>query len=199
MTIDQVIELGKINYDSSVFSLDYWIWWVIIILLLIIELSIWLFDSFLDNEEVKGKCILLSVIVFMCLLGWNGLADMNKEEELIEKWKSEVAYPYISKLPEEKREVVYIKIDPELSHKKTGGWLYTYSTEVQRTPLTISFKGNGVETYTNWYETHMELSHEQRPYVTFKRLERDLGHNVNKGLYDVKVYLPDSYQFIEIK
>lgn len=200
MTIEQVIELGNIDYDTSIFAMRYWIWWTIITILVIIEIVL-LYISFQEEELVEG-----TGLFFFAPLGLLGLlllvnlaSDINKENELIEQWKKEIALPYISTLPIEKSEVVYIKIDPELSHKVSGGLFYTYSTEIQRTPLTVSFKGNGVETITNWYETHMELTDSQTPQIEYKRLTNDLGNDMNAGLYDVKVYLPNSYMFTDIK
>jgi hypothetical protein len=200
MTIDQVIELGRIDYGTTIFAWRYWIYWTLILIFLTIEIFIWKWSfSNYEVKENRGGGLLACAIIFLLLVIVNSIHDSNKEDKLIDKWKEEIAYPFIAQLPEDKKEIIYIKIDPELSHSVQGGFFYTYSNEVQRTPLTVSFKANGVETHTDWYETHMELTNEQQPHIIFKRLEKNLGHGISKGLYDTRVYLPDTYKFTDIK
>jgi hypothetical protein len=140
------------------------------------------------------------MLPFALLCGYLVNQDMEEESSLVTKWKQEVAMSFIQSLPTEKHEVVFIKIEPQLSHNVQSSLLrYTYSVPVKLTPLTISFKGNGIETYTDWYEAHMELTKEQQPYVTYKKLDRDLGNGIQAGMFDVKVYLPESYKFTDIK
>lgn len=45
----------------------------------------------------------------------------------------------------------------------------------------------------------MKLSETEKPYVEFKRVEKDLGHDFDKGFYDMQIYLPENYPFNEIK
>lgn len=200
MNVEQVIKLGEeISVNFSMFDFGkYWIPWTIIAALAVIQVLIFKFK----NEEKTEVSITPIALIAIMLCGFflvDSVLNSVKEEELIEKWKQEVAYPYIKSLPEEQHEIVYLKIDPELSHDVRSNLFYTYSEEVRRTPLTFSFKGNGVETYTNWIEAHMKLSEQSKPYVSFKRLTTELGHNINPGYYDVKIHLPESYEFTDIK
>jgi hypothetical protein len=122
------------------------------------------------------------------------------KEKQINKWKEEVAYPYINSLPIEEKEIVFIKIDPELSHDVERSLFYTYSTPVQLTPLVITYiDDGGAATITRWTETKMKLTDKEKPYIKFQELKKDLGNGVDKGLYNVRVYLPRNYKFTDIK
>lgn len=192
MNLQQVIEAGRINVDTSIFSESIW-WWIVIGGLLLLSMLFY-------KWEVDGTGFIgLAVIVFILLCIVNEGNDEEKKQQLIEQWKQQYAYPYINSLPTQKKEIVYIKIDPELGYDVQSNEWYTYSVPVKLTPLTISFKGNGIETYTNWYESHMELTKEQKPYAEYKKLDVDLGNGVNAGMYNTKVYLPESYSFTDIK
>lgn len=200
MSIDQVIEIGNINYETSIFAWRYWICWIIVLVLILGEVGVWIGEH---NEEKlfsnKLKNFGLAVVVIIFLYFVNEFSDYTERNKLIDEWKYNVAMPYISQLNEYKKDIIYIKIDPELSHSTSGSFLYTYSNEIHRTPLVVSFKNDGITTITNWFETSMELTDGQTPYITYKWLDVDLGNGINKGMYDIKIHLPDSYKFTEIK
>lgn len=112
-------------------------------------------------------------------------------------WEEKIVAPYIEALPTEKREAVYIKIDSELTNKIQHR--YTSDKTIERTPLTVTFKENGLTTQTNWMEAHMELADEETPYVTYQYVPKKLGKGISKGYYNLKVYLPKNYKFTDIK
>ncbi|WPS85615.1 hypothetical protein SMD22_00720 (plasmid) [Brevibacillus halotolerans] len=112
--------------------------------------------------------------------------DTAYHEELY-KWEK-IVNPYIESLPFEKKEIVFIKIDTELESEVSGhsvwGIGYTNSAVVERTPLTISFKdGENIITRT----------------IEYQGLKVDLGHGFEPGIYNAKVYLPQSYSFTNLK
>lgn len=147
-------------------------------------------------------CFFVMIFHMMLNHGFN-----KKQSELgVESWRNQYAIPYINSLPKEKHEVIFVKIEASSSQKIKDNGLWLYSQEVQRTPLTISFKGDtGIETQTYWYATDMSLTPEQRPYVEYTVLPEDLGAdkegNVQfwAGRYNHKIYLPENYQFTDIK
>ena len=130
----------------------------------------------------------------------------EKVEKGIEQWKQEYAIPYINSLPKEKHEIVFMKIEANSSQKIKDNGLWLASQEVQRTPMTISFKGNtGIETQTYWYATDMSLTPEQKPYIEYTVLPEDIGIDEQgnagfwAGRYNHKIYLPENYEFKDIK
>lgn len=200
MTIDEVIKLGKEASEKvsvSIFDIPVWAWIVLILLALI---SIPLIST--DPENIIG-IFFMWFIITMLLLFYTNVKEQEITKGKISAWKAEIAKPYIESLDVEQREVVFIKIDPELSHEVYGsssfGSGYTRSEEVQRTPLTVSFKENGITTLTNWYETRMELTEEAKPHIKYQKLNRDLGNGIKKGFYNIEINLPDSYEFTDIK
>lgn len=203
MTIDQVIAQGNIHYNLHLFSWGNWIWWTVIAFFLIIEILIWFASSW--DEEVEGGrgamffCAMLVFVVFWLISTVN---STNHENQLIEKWKKDVAYPYIQSLPEQQGEIIYIKIEPQIQY--TGllsiGWGYRAITREMLQPLTISYKKDkGIVTQTSWYNADMSLTSNVSPYVKYQVLPRDLGNGVNAGIYYPTVYLPNNYKFTDIK
>lgn len=155
-----------------------------------------------DTDEIS----LPILMVVMVLLSAGIVVHNNQKDEYnnkINEWRSTYAKTYVESLPKEKKEIVFIKINPELGTQVninnfwTSG--YTIKSSVERTPVTVSFKDNGIKTRTDWYETHMELTKEEKPFIEFQRLTKDLGNKVNAGLYNVKIYIPESYKFNDIK
>lgn len=41
----------------------------------------------------------------------------------------------------------------------------------------------------------MELSDHAKPYIEYQHLQKDLGSQVKAGLYNVKVYIPESLKY----
>jgi hypothetical protein len=195
MTLQEVIQAGQIDVSINIFQITAW--WVWILLIFFISLGLYASKHWMVGTELF--CVLGIIITVSGIFTNYQFTKSKIEKDQLEKWRQQYVIPYINSLPKEKKEVVFIKIDPELSHNVKGNYFYTYSVPVKLTPLTISFKGNGIETYTNWYEAYMELTKEQKPYVEFVRLNQSLGNGYDAGLYNVKVFLPETYQFTDIK
>lgn len=194
MTVDQVIELGRnaeVVRDVHWFSAPWWVW------IVCIGLIVWIFVLLSDGHMNTPAFLML--VVFIIFIG---NTDMTEDDQ-ISKWEKRVAAPYVNSLPVERKEIVFIKIDPEMTTDTKGSFLYGSgyidSRVVEKTPLTVTFKDNGVVTRTDWYQTKMELTKNEKPYIEFQRLDRSLGHSFKKGLYNVRVHLPESYEFTDIK
>lgn len=194
VTVDQIIELGRnaeVVRDIHWFSAPWWVWVVCTGLIVwVILLFAW------DHVLSPGLLICIAIVTFATH------TDMTVDDQ-ISKWEKKVAAPYVNSLPVERKEVVFIKIDPEMTAKTQGRLLYGSgyidSRVVEKTPITVSFKDNGVVTRTDWYQTKMELTKNEKPYIEFQRLDTNLGHSFKKGLYNVRVHLPESYEFTDIK
>ncbi|WP_442637861.1 hypothetical protein [Rossellomorea marisflavi] len=193
MTQEEVIRLGQkaLEVDGSVWVKVGLVGMVIGVIIFIIAIGT-------VSPTGGGLAMIFGILGFFAFIG-GSFSDSNIKDNQVAKWNKEVATPYIESLPVEKRNVVYIKIDPELTSETEGSFYYTTSKTVERTPLTFSFKENGLTTLTNWYETHMELTDEEKPYVTYQYVPKKLGEGVEKGFYNVKLYLPENYEFTDIK
>ncbi|WEG18597.1 hypothetical protein PQ478_08945 [Alkalihalophilus pseudofirmus] len=211
MTASEVIKLGQDieKIDLGMFSqLSLNIVLIILGFLVAgIALGYWAHvDPFSEFFRAFGSLSLIGIGVAL-ILCWCFLFPNQKAEELyqeeIEQWRVNYVIPYIESLPLDQREIVYIKIDTEIHSDVKGqsSWFYGYTrtSEVHRTPLTISYKSNGIVTETNWYETYMELTDQEKPYIEFNYLDQSLGHGVTAGKYNSKIYLPESYEFTDIK
>lgn len=202
MNVEKVIQLGKDMVEIG----GVWDIWFYLGVIVSLGGIILVFVAFLlhqDSLEVKHKVLglvglLITVIgaITVCVTSQHSI-DFKEEQTV--KWKEEVAKPYISTLSIQSKEVVFIKINTEISQKMTGNHYYT-SKEVKRTPLTISFKeDDGLTTLTNWYETKMVLTDKEEPYVEYQYVQKNLGHGYKQGYYNVKIFLPKDYKFTDIK
>ncbi|WPS85616.1 hypothetical protein SMD22_00725 (plasmid) [Brevibacillus halotolerans] len=204
MDINQVIELGKqIQAPSNMFGLGAWgTLGVLAIAMLIVGFIVIYFGfTYCEGFLPLGFLALISGIF---LLFGNEIIEIKqareKYSENVERWKREFVTPYIDSLPKEKKEIVFIKIESELSSDTVSNRWYTYMSEVKRTPLTVSFKeNNSITTLTDWYDASMELTNEKEAFVEYQKVPVNLGHGMDAGYYNLNVHLPDSYKFIEIK
>jgi hypothetical protein len=201
MDINKVIEAGsKIQEPHFEFHFPIWgvLVGVVVCLLILIMMSI------SGTTGAIGGLLMIGIFIGIIAVGVQ-MYDTYQQKTTaygvdIDKWKKEYVYPYINELPLEKKEIIFIKIDPELGIDILGYSHYSHIQTKERTALTISYKDDGsIITKTEWYETSMELTNEAKPYVQYQQLSKDLGHNMKAGIYNSKVYLPESYTFNGIK
>lgn len=206
MSINEVIESGKniVKPEFGLFSqfTDTTWGWVIAAIAIALIFMVLAYRS--DNPLSYAIHFTFSMVagmvvayaIFIRVFVDVDIAENDAYEANVEKWRNEVAIPYIESLQTEKKEIVFIKIEPETSSYRNS---YTHSSVIERTPITVSYKDNGVVTRTSWFETYMELTDDEKPYIEFQRLTQDLGHDVKAGVYNSKIYLPESYEFTDIK
>jgi hypothetical protein len=198
MTIEQVIQAGHFKtehyFDWS--STTTWGWFGFIFF---IVLAAFVALIFLACDGPTGAILsILAIPVVFMMMGSN-FTEFNKP-----KWENEYVKPYYNSIEKQKHEIVFVKIDPEISNITSGDLVFgtgSISTDTKKlTPLVVSYKDEGkVITYSNWLDTQMVLTDQDSPYIEFKRVPRDLGHDYNAGIYEVKVYLPEGYKFTDIK
>jgi hypothetical protein len=204
MSIDQIIKMGeKIIAPDLMSNINTNLGLMLIFLLFCVIMSALGCLMFGATGAMGGFLlgILISLIVFGSgIVGKHNYDDaLEKYLEDVEEW-SVIANLYVSSLPKEKKEVVYIKIDPELGDNVSLWSSNIDSSEIKRTPITASFiDGDQIVTETQWFETTMELTDEEKPYIEYQALTKDLGHGINAGIYNAKIHLPRSYRFGEIK
>ncbi|MFF2531436.1 hypothetical protein ACFVS2_21250 [Brevibacillus sp. NPDC058079] len=113
----------------------------------------------------------------------------------INEWRQTVAKPYIESLPIERTAITFFNVNPNLIDKRNRGTIgetrYTRESKEIRTPLVVIYADEGkLETITYWIETAMELP-KNEGYIEFQTVPKDLGHGVNAGIYNARVYLPN--------
>ena len=204
MTADDVIRLGKeadVTFDVNLFDLSSgeYIMIGVCVVVYVFLASLHIKMGAETKVFLMGMGFVLFLAVTIILTG-----SMDIKHDRIASWETNVALPYIEQLPVEEYEIIYIKIDPELSHNTSGvhvaGFGTTSSDVSELTPLTLSFKKDGhVNTMTEWVYTEMTLSTKAKPYIRYQELNQDLGHNIQKGKYNMNVYLPEDYSFSTIE
>lgn len=213
MKLEEVIELGK---QSNVVREIHWLsgsFWssivlTISILYLIYSICRAIIKTFQTRRSFRSKTFIfhfnpISVALVSISLIFYLLSVKIEIRDEVDKWKNEVVKPYIESLPIEKKEIVFIKIDPELDYRIDERYILgtgrTTISAVEKTPVVVSYKDKGIVTKAFWYETDMDLTKKDKPYIEFQKLEHDLGHGIEPGIYNVKIHLPESYEFTEIK
>ncbi|MCA1066156.1 hypothetical protein QTG56_25180 (plasmid) [Rossellomorea sp. AcN35-11] len=204
-TVEEVIELGQFSFWEVVTASPK----TLIILILLLPLLYLIYAvyegiseykkySFVDSNDIINH-ILIFLMIFVAGSVVFSLQFFETREHLVEIWKSEIAYPYIESLDEQKSEIVYLKFDPEIETSTQGMWSLDKTNE-QLTPMTIAYKDNtDVKNLTQWMDTSMILTDEEDPFVSYVVLEKDLGNGVDMGIYLPEVYLPEDYKFTDIK
>ncbi|MFF2532335.1 hypothetical protein ACFVS2_25835 [Brevibacillus sp. NPDC058079] len=195
MDINQVIEMGSQIPETFMYG-KYTI--------VGLFLSVFGGAIFLSGAIVKRYVVPAIIGGCMFFLGsglFVAMKDIEKDAHVqdVERWKKTVVKPYIDSLPKEKKDIVFIKIESQLATESGGNRWYIDSSEVKLTPLTVSFKDEDITTLTSWYNASMKLTNEEKPYIEYQKVPRYLGHGVDAGYYNVKVHLPETYTFTEIK
>jgi hypothetical protein len=210
MTLESVIEAGKHVVRPDLPWYSEFTWGISLTVLFLFVIGVLLIIWSIADDGMGGRISFGIILIIIGLIGFGGTILMSnfKEGDIydarVKAWKSDYARPFIESLPKEKREIVYIKVDPELAEKTAGEYLwgngYTHSTEVKKIAFTVMYKdGTHFQQKTNWYDASGELTKEEKPYIEFQRLPKNLGHGIKAGDYNSKVHLPDNYQFTDIK
>lgn len=203
MTLDDLILRGG---EVTSLKLSLWgnipIWgWIMIMLATVVLFFI--VRDFIYWGEYFAATVLTSIYLAICFVVVAVLFTKEEPNPEYDKWLSD-AHQAIEELPVESYEIVYIKIDPEMS-SDIGGVFFLGSgsihTKIERaTPVTVAYKdGDEVFVETFWANTNMKLSEDDTPYLAFHNLPKSLGHGIEKGWYNPVVHLPRNYEFKEIK
>lgn len=190
MTKEQVIKAGEKIVEGEIpsyFQSIYFFGFIGVVVLLVIALIVYriMFDLlFMPFAFVTLVALFLSM-VFSFTSGdfHEPFMTYNKE---VEEWKKEVVEPYIESLPTKERELTTVILDTA----KFNGTTYT-----DQLPLIISYKENGKTVTTSGvYDIEERLEEGENPYLEYRRLNDELGHDVNPGSYNIKIVLPKNFK-----
>lgn len=221
---DRVIENGKLDGFEFMWSDYSWLFYVGLLLPMIILIAVvmsfvsaYKVDKFTFEKDgvVRNRVRIVvddfSYILFSCFYGilflisvtvvfaYMGVVNSERVDAEVDDWKRTDVVELFDKLPTSRGEVVYLKLDPELA--VSDDRLGNVKDTIELTPLVISYKDDDgkVFTITEWVDAKMALSDSEDAYIEYKKLEKNLGNDVNAGVYDIVVYLPKDYKFTEIK
>jgi hypothetical protein len=193
MSLSHVIASGYISYWHYFFT-D---WWTYVGIVLTIGLF-WLANT-VFYDDFWGPNLFTCFLGVVSIGSIFGIAAYNQSCAQGE-WQTNIAYPYISSLPTQHRDVVYLKVQ-DTSETTGGGGLFTfYVSSHDITHVLVLYKDNGtVQKLDVTAKLAMELSSGELPYITYQQLPQDLGNNVNAGMYNIVIHLPKNYKFDTIK
>lgn len=204
--MDQIKELQMRAEEVSSIKLSLWgnipIWaWIVvvaIILILIAHIKSEMKHGFILEAVLASIFWLFATFVVLVILFTRVLDNPEYGE-----WLSD-SHDFLEGVPTERYEVLYIKIDPEMSSKTSGVFFLGVGdirTKIERaTPVTVAYKDKDeVAMKTFWSSTNMQLGEDESPYLTFQDLPEDLGHGIEAGWYNPVIHLPSNYQFTDIK
>jgi hypothetical protein len=203
MNLEKVIELGNQikapELKLFIFDMPVLVVFGIIVILIAIAAS---------THGITSHFAFLAAI-FLALGGsiyhlvstpLNYTEQVKEHLQELEEWKTETADPFIESLPNKTQELAYVKISPDSANTD---FYHTDSNtkDTKRVRLTVAYtdtEGNLV-TKTGWIEAKMTLDEKAKPYMDYKQLDKSLGNELSKGLYNAKIYLPKNFTFTEIK
>lgn len=206
MYVEKVIEQGK-NIDKpkiNIFSEFNWVRNYIIFMNGLIGVILLLWNHFHSGgHPLRLLGLFFIVSSFLYVFSVIELSVENRDgtyRDKITEWKNFMVEPYIESLPKNRMEVISVKIKPELSHKLEGYYNWrdnvTDSVEVHQMPLTVTFKDRDqILTLTNCFGISMNLTDEETPYIEYQTLNVGLGHGIELGNYNLKLFLPANYTF----
>jgi hypothetical protein len=139
---------------------------------------------------IDATTFVFSISVALSFFGFlfndNYSENIIKHTKEIADWREEIVYPYIESLPPLERELDTVILNT--TEMKTG-------TYIDKLPLIISYTKNGKTITTSGvYPIEKSLADGEKPHLNYKRLNTELGHNVNKGDYFEKVILPKNFK-----
>jgi hypothetical protein len=185
----QIIEPVEQNFNTS--------FYFVITIFLGVCIFVLLVNSLLSKENVVFFWSSIAIALFIWLFLFffyecNREAEVEYRESEVEyrmkinQWTEEIAYPYIESLPTMERELDTVILDTQMVKGKT------YTNEL---PLIISYteKGKTITTSAT-YEIEKRLKDGEKPVLEYKRLNSELGHDVTKGDYFLKIILPKNFK-----
>lgn len=188
--IDKVIEAGKITEPHySLFQLEY----LSILILAIVSILIL-------NQFKKGKRQLLLVsavfLIFTTTMISSSLNDYNASKITYAKevaiWQDLDAKNYIKGLEKKTKEISYFKISKE-QPPQSEFWYGSKSFIHNDILMFATITYNEDETISGWFLINEDLKPNEKPYIEYVELEKDLGNLIDKGFYNVIVHLPSDY------
>lgn len=146
-----------------------------------------------DKNMIAGVSVLIILNLMLC--GANAVSTYKESKityaEEISLWK-ESAKEYITSLESKNTEITYFKI----SKDQPPASEFWYGNKSTINPELLFFTTvtleNG-ETVSGWYLIKEDLTPADVPYIEYLEVEKDLGHSIEKGLYNGVVHLPSDY------
>ncbi|WP_193065437.1 hypothetical protein [Oceanobacillus oncorhynchi] len=205
MTIDEVKQLYDEYYDYGLTEFmelyhrteSLYRWWapVLVSSILIFILAILIYRM---KSNYRGKRVIKEILIpvigstgiltFLLLIGLFILTsyDVVKTNHTADdRWKAEVAYPYINNLPQEKGSIAYIEIDN------------TDNSEVNKTFVNMGFYDSDghLQNVSDYALISNELPEIDEPYVLYHFLDEDLNWDLEKGYYNLEIYVPNDFDW----
>lgn len=196
MTLQQVLEAKEKMVGGS--PEEYHFLSIFLIFVFVGGLLLIFLHLISDSYDTWSIRVILGIVMAIGgLLGATFFLNQTDDFENTQYklWKKQIAVPFIEGLPVEKRDIVFVKIDTKASTKNSTTSFYTHPNDSRLTPLLIGFNEEELITERGNYETYMVLKSSETPYLEYQNVTKTLGKGFKKGYYNVKVYLPNNYQF----
>lgn len=203
MTIQEVIAKGSeiTNQDINLFG-GHSIYTLVAILSIVVLVTV----SGWDELKTKGKrlgvlgAMVGYIFAFNLIVIFIYHANIIEEREVnIQKWKEEVAMPYIESLEVSRYEVREISDDFDSYQSSNFDTWHTpsYPAEQGLKALQLMYvdDNNRVKEISEYFD--VKLTEEKVEYLEYKKLTKDLGHGVEKGAYNLTLYVPKDFKFYE--
>lgn len=190
MKLEEVIKAGEgiqsgFAAAGSIFGIIVGVFSSIFLLFLVLDMK----NIEDEKARISSKSIQKSVIgliVLSTLVAVSGYVADNKYRGDVKEFKTEIAYPYIESLPDNRSDI--ISIEKKENTSKTFSIFSTSDSEYGEL-VAVKFKDRKGFTNNLTGEVKIVNTDEKQPYLTYKRVPKDLGAHVNEGYYNVVIHM----------
>lgn len=202
MKVEDVVRAGeevkKLNEQLFV-TLSVWVYLGLIIVfilgLLIFNMKNKSKNIMQELVSLNGLILMIGSILILFALSFGILDEKDtkdKEKNIrISNWERNYVKPYIDTLESKRMELKYIKINEE----KNNTDIDIRKKDTNQVFVKIGYiEDEHLETKNVMAQVKMTLPDTEKPYATYKIIEKDLGFEYSKGMQEVKVYLPSDYK-----
>ncbi|TKJ87201.1 hypothetical protein PaeCFBP13512_18435 [Paenibacillus sp. CFBP13512] len=193
MTLEQVITAGQQFTEPSFI----WLWadtknWVTLLVIVFIFLMIVMSmgcpeDTFLIN--VVRSVIITVIIFFVFSIIFSSNEYKKKSDTYISQkkyWERAYANPYIAELSKYEVPILLLENDPQ-----TRG---TIAFSPKEKHVVYELEGQKKEEL-KYFDIILDLKKGEVPIIKGNYLTQDLGHGINKGLYNSVIHAPEGFDY----
>lgn len=197
---DEFMKIQDQGFDDVILG----VFLILSLVLALVIIGIIIYQIVVDYAEFYEvfNTILIGFLVWVIgLLVCVILTVIEVDSPKVKDWTKNYAEKYIKGLPDERHEIVYLKITTEEQSDK--GSEDSHNVKTTDTKYVVTYKdGKELKTKVIKAKANMSLGSTEKPYIKYKHLKENLGEGndmYEKGYYNVKIYLPEDYKFDTIK
>lgn len=198
MSIDKVIEEGTFTIWETFINALGLLPYTLLLIGGLLFLGFGLRD-FIKEKKIKDNFKAGFFLTLLCLI-LPQVLSFSANHNAIEKWEEDYLSPYLSEQPEQRVEVeTKIRIiEGHVAPAFERGSEVVYVDEVNDRVMTsfAFYRGKQLVHMTRYIVVEKSLDNSDKPYFSYKEVEKDMGWPYKKSsYYNPVLYVPENYEF----